>query len=41
MLLLEQIQQVRGRAHAQQASDRFEDEIDSALRRHGTRMISK
>ncbi len=35
MLLLQQVQQVGGRTNAQQSLDRVEDEIDSALRRHG------
>jgi len=35
MLLLQQIQQVGGRPDAQETPDGVEDEVDSALRRHG------
>src|SRR5213592_3472717 len=35
MLLLQQVQQIGGRADAQEASDGVEDEVDSARRRHG------
>jgi hypothetical protein len=35
MLLLQQIQQVGGAPDAQETPDGVEDEVDSALRRHG------
>src|SRR5262245_24107073 len=35
MLLLQQVQQVRRRANAEQPLDRVEDDVNSALRSHG------